>query len=126
MKRPRLTIIIGGKSASPTRDRIMDDEIDITPRAGMTFADVDAFRAARKAEALLINPANCTAFRSYCQVMDPYGVLVLPDKVNCLASCFFVRNLPDGDWVWEGDLSDDIRKEIVRIKQAEPEDDCPF
>lgn len=136
MRRPRLTIINGGKAVMPAKRKAMSDDIEIeihergepriTPRAGLTVAEVDAFHAARKADALKIDPANCMAIRTYCQVIDPYGVLALPEEADCIGSYFFVRNLPDGEWVWEGDLPDDILKEVVRIKQAEPEDTFPF
>ena len=73
----------------------------------MTIADVEAFLAERKAEALRIDPEICEGMSRHVQVMDPYGLLDLPEEDRCIGRDIFVRN-PNGPWVWFGDLPDGV------------------
>ena len=40
----------------------------------------------------------------YTASLDIYGLFDLADDNRCVGSELFVRNLPDGGWVWFGDL----------------------
>lgn len=94
-------------------------EPQMQPRAGMTVADVEAFHAERKAEAQRINLANCVTAGWYVQILDPYGVLDVPGEWDCIGHNWFVRNLPDGDWVWSGDLPEGTRKALEGREEKE-------
>ena len=77
-------------------------------REGMTFDDVEAFLAERKAEALRIDPAICEGACWSVYVTDPYSLLVdLPERERCIGTDVFVRN-PGGVWVWFGDLPEGV------------------
>jgi hypothetical protein len=89
---------------------------DMIPHAGLTEADIEAYLAQRKADALKIDPANCDVLRSRVQMVDPYGLYHVSGEADCIGSHLFVRALPDGQWVSEWDLPDGILKEITRIK----------
>jgi hypothetical protein len=88
--------------------------IQLRPRASLTVADVEAELAERKAEGALIDPAKCAIIKYYAEVLDIYGLLEVPDEWQCLSSELFVRNLPDGYWVWFGDLPEETRKTLMR------------
>ena len=74
------------------------------PRRGLTVADVEAILAERRAAGAGIDPENCTGVCRAVQVLDPYGLYDLPEEADCVSTETFVRNLPDGDWVWWHDL----------------------
>ena len=93
------------------------------PRAGMTVADVEAFHAERKAEAQRIDTTNCVVAGWYVQILDPYGVFDVPEEGDCIGHNWFVRNLPDGDWVWSGDLPEGTRR---ALEGREEKEDIPF
>jgi len=51
-------------------------------------------------------------------VVDIYGLFDVPDEWSCVGSELFVRNLPDGYWVWLGDLPEEICKAVLkRLKE---------
>ena len=86
--------------------------IQLTPREGLTVADVQAFLAGRRAAAHLIDPENCEIF-NYCgEAVDIYGLFDVPDEWSCHGKELFVRNLTDGYWVWLGDLPEEICKAV--------------
>jgi hypothetical protein len=87
--------------------------IQLRPRAGLTVADVEAFFADRRAAAQLINPENCETIKYYTEVLDIYGLFDVPDEWNCVGSELFVRNLPDGEGVWFGDLPKEVCKTLL-------------
>lgn len=100
------------------------------PREGMTFDDVEAFLAERKAEALRIDPAICEGACWSVPVMDPYGLLDLPEEDRCIGCDVFVRN-PNRPWVWFGDLPDGVL-EAAQAREEKENDwlsksaDLPF
>jgi hypothetical protein len=89
-------------------------EPQMQPHAGMTVAAVEAFLAERKAEALRIDPVTCETACWHVQVLDPYGLLDVPEEARCIGADLFVRN-PGGDWVWFGDLPE-ATLEAVRAR----------
>jgi hypothetical protein len=98
-------------------------EPPMQPHVGMTVADIEAFVAERKAKALRIDPATCEVHYQYVQVLDPYGLLDVPEEARCIGADLFVRN-PGGDiWVWFGDLPEATLK-AVRAR-PEKENDWP-
>jgi hypothetical protein len=78
------------------------------PSGGRTEADVQAFLADRKEAAKLINPQNCDVVVIWGELLDVYGLYHVPDDSSCIEKDLFVRNLPDGSWVWFGDLPEEI------------------
>jgi hypothetical protein len=87
--------------------------IQLTPREGLTLADVEAFLAERREAGKLIDPMNCELTKVWGQVLDPYGLFDVPEGCQCYGSDLFVRNLPDGKWVWDGDLPEEIAKALT-------------
>ena len=86
------------------------------PAEGITQEEIDAFRAECREEGKRIDPLNCAVLRLHVHVLDPYGVYDLPPEAQCIGADWFVRNLPDGGWVWEHDIPKDII-EAVRARE---------
>lgn len=98
------------------------------PREGMTLADVQAFIAERRAEGLRIDPATCERACWAVPIIDPYGLLDLPEEEQCFSPEPFVRN-PGGDWVWYGDVPEATFAAILaRAEKVEADapDGLPF
>jgi hypothetical protein len=96
--------------------------IQLRPRAGLTVAGAEAELAARRAEALTINPESCATIKYYVEAVDIYGLFDVPEEWSCRGKELFVRNLPDGCWVWDGDLPEDTRKKLwERFERAKKE-----
>ncbi len=95
----------------------------LPPREGLAVAEAKAIRADLRAAARLINPEPCQIVKHGAQIVDPYGLFDIPDKSTCYGRVLFVRNPPDGPWVYEGDLPDDKCKvldaRITRERQAD-------
>jgi hypothetical protein len=70
----------------------------------LTSAEYKIFRAMVSEDGKLIDPANCEAIRLYVDVGNPYGVG--PEDAGCIGGDWSVRALPDGKWIWFGDLPD--------------------
>jgi hypothetical protein len=92
--------------------------IQLTPREGLTVADVEAELAERKAAGKLIDPASCTIIKYYAEALDIYGLFDVPDEWRCAGSELFVRN-PDADgahryWVWLGHLPEATGKAVLK------------
>jgi hypothetical protein len=49
----------------------------------------------------------------YVEALDIYGLFDVPDEWRCVGSEQFVRNLPDGHWVWFGDLPEETYKALM-------------
>ena len=91
------------------------------PREGMTINDIEAFLAERRAEGLRIDPAPCERACRIVPVIDPYGLLDLPEAEQCFSPEPFVRN-PDGDWVWYGDVPEATFAAILARHEKEEAD----
>jgi hypothetical protein len=95
--------------------------IQLRPKAGLTVADVEAFLAGRRADAQLIDPENCEIFKYAVESVDIYELFDVPDEWSCVGGELFVRNLPDGYWVWVGDVPEETWKAVLkRKKKATP------
>jgi hypothetical protein len=87
--------------------------------------ETKAFLAERKEAGKLIDPENCEISWWYTEVGDPYDVWP-KEEVDCVGRATFVRSLPDGDWVWEGDLQKETwealeeRMKITRFPHGGP------
>jgi hypothetical protein len=88
--------------------------IQLRPSPPLTVADVEAELAERKAEGALIDPENCEIIKYYAEAVDIYGLFDVPDEWSCVGSELFVRTLPDGDWVWVGDLPEETCKAVLK------------
>ena len=92
--------------------------IQLKPRGDMTAAEAEAFLADRIEEANRIDPQTCEIIRYYAQAVDLYGIFEVPDEWSCVGNEQFVRNVPNGDWVWAGHLPEDIARALYeRIKR---------
>jgi hypothetical protein len=92
--------------------------IQLTPRKGLTVADVGSFRAERREAAKAIDLKNCTVTKYYTEALDVYGLFDVPGEWCCVGNARFVRNLPDGDWVWFGDLPEATVEELDAMIKA--------
>ena len=86
--------------------------IQLRPKEGMTAADAQAFRAERIEEGKRIDPETCDIIKYKVQAVDLYGIFEVPDELWCVGSELFARNLPDGYWVWFGDLPEERCKAL--------------
>ena len=100
----------------------------LRPRPSLTVADVEAELAKRKADGLLIDPANCEKFRIYVEMLDPYCLFEkIPEEWSCISKEWFVRNLPDGCWVHVNDLPEETYKALMpKTVEYDPTVDVPF
>jgi polyhydroxyalkanoate synthesis regulator phasin len=86
--------------------------IYLKPKGDMTAEEAQAFLAGRVEEGERIDPDTCQIARWPVEAVDIYGIFEPPGEWSCFGKETFVRNLPDGDWVWEGDLPNDIAKAL--------------
>ena len=70
---------------------------------------VEQYLAIRKAEALLIDPATAEVDWDWIRIMDPYGVLDLPEEMQCVGRGYFARRPGSNIWVSFYDLPDETR-----------------
>lgn len=95
--------------------------IQLTPREGLTVADVQEELAERKAAGKLIDPATCATIDYYVEPLDIYGLLDVPDEWSSPGKELFVRN-PDADgahryWVWLGDLPESTGNAVLKRRE---------
>jgi hypothetical protein len=90
------------------------EEINLKPKNGITDAEVEAFLAERVEEGKRIDLKNCECATWSTEALDPYGVFEVPKEYSCIGSEQFVRNLPDGNWVWFGDVPEEIFEAAAR------------
>lgn len=83
---------------------------------GMTRDEYKAFHAERIAEGAKIDPQNCELLRTFIKDLDPYNVLDLTFDEAMIGSHWFVRALPDGEWIDEYDLPEATR-EVVQARK---------
>jgi hypothetical protein len=88
--------------------------IQLKPRGGMTAKAAQAFRARRIKEGKRIDPETCEVMAGYARAVDPYNIFEepVPDEWSWVGKEFFARNLPDGHWVWFGDLPEETYKAL--------------
>jgi hypothetical protein len=90
--------------------------IQLRPRAGLTAPEAQAYLDGRIAEGKRINPENCEVMRFAVESVDLYGLFEDPGEWSCIGGETFVRNLPDGKWVYLGHLPDDIARAVWERK----------
>jgi len=96
--------------------------IQLTPKAGWTAAEAQTFLAERKKKAERIDPEACEIGRWFVEAVDLYGIFDVPDEWSCVGNERFVRNVPDGDWVWVGHLPKEKAKALgERIERQRPQ-----
>ena len=78
---------------------------------------MEAELADRRAEGLTIDPENCETIKYYADPRDIDGLFDLGDDI-CVGRELFVRNLPDGYWVWFGDLPEGTLKKLCELDRA--------
>ena len=93
--------------------------IQLTPKGGRTAAEAQAFLEGRLKEAERIDPQTCEFAWWYARAVDLYGIFEVPEGWGCSGKENFVRNVPDGSWVWEGDLPEHIYKALVERIERE-------
>src|SRR5262245_61392787 len=88
--------------------------IQFKPREGLTVEDVEAFLADRKEAGKQIDPERCETIRYYVEELDVYGLFDVPVEWSQSGKKTFVRNVPDGSWVWFGDLPEQTYEALMR------------
>ena len=92
--------------------------IQLKLKPGISDAEAQAFRAGSIQEGKRINPHTCLTMRVAVEAVDVYGLHEVPAEWSCTGKERFVR-MPDGDWVWEGDLPEEIAKALHdRLERA--------
>lgn len=86
-------------------------------------AEIDEFLAIRKAEAKEIDPTTAEVSWGYGQVLDPYGILDLPEDCDCVGRNYFARNQGSNIWVSDADIADDTWRALSR--RASADEACP-
>jgi hypothetical protein len=83
-------------------------------------AAAQAFLEGRRKEAERIDPQTCQIESWYVYVGDVYGIFE-ETEVGCVDKERFVRNVPDGSWVWDGHLPKHIAKALDESIERETE-----
>jgi hypothetical protein len=83
------------------------------PRDGRSAAEAQAFLEGRLKEAERIDPQTCEYWYAYADIVDPYNIFEDDEVLGHSEKGYFVRNVPDGDWVWYGDLPEHIFKALI-------------
>jgi hypothetical protein len=94
--------------------RVIQKVTQLKPKGGRSAAEAQAFLEGRLKEADRIDPQTCEYCFGYVDLVDPYNIF--EDDEMLKGYCdkgYFVRNVPDGDWVYEGDLPEHIYKALV-------------
>jgi hypothetical protein len=86
----------------------------------------EEFLASRKTAGRMIDVETCEIWDAHCQVLDPYGVDLLPDD-DCIGREIFVGSAESDGPIWAGDLPEDKRRALyARIKRGDVGDGIPF
>lgn len=85
----------------------------------LTPAEYKAFHAMVREDAKLIDPtAAIEVERFYVDPGNPYGIG--PEDAECISGAWFVRSLPDGKFIWFGDLPDDTWEAVQEEARRRP------
>jgi hypothetical protein len=93
--------------------------IQLKPKGGHSAAEAQAFLEGRLKEAERIDPQTCEIGCWYANAVDLYGIFEDHEEFVCVGKERFVRNVPDGDWVWDGHLPEHIAKALVERIERE-------
>jgi hypothetical protein len=83
----------------------------------------------RKRAGKLIDAATAKVTFHWAEVLDPYGVLAVPEEYRCTGRSYFARSPESDGWVSFYDLPDKTREALwARIDAGEFDDDMgwPF
>jgi hypothetical protein len=79
---------------------------------------LDELHEARRAEGAKIDPKNAEVTFWWTHELDPYGDIPaeeFPKEWECVGRSYFARSLPDGQWIYFGDLPEATVAEIERL-----------
>lgn len=79
---------------------------------------LDQLRETRRAEGAKIDPKSAEVTFWWTQVIDSYGDIPakeFPEDCDCVGRSYFARSLPDGEWIYFGDLPEATVAEIERL-----------
>jgi hypothetical protein len=93
--------------------------IQLKPKGGDSAVEAQAFLEERLKEAERIDPQSCEIGRWYANAVDVYGIFEEHEEFACYGNERFVRNVPDGGWVWDGHLPEHIAKAPVERMNRE-------
>jgi hypothetical protein len=99
--------------------RVIRKVTHLKPKGGRSAAEAQALLLGRLKEAERIDPQTCEYWFGYADIVDPYNIF--EDGEGCDDKGYFVRNVPDGSWVWDGDLPEHIMKAL--FERINREDD---
>ena len=105
---------------SDTREQwIIQRVSQLKPRGGRSAAEAQAFLEGRLKEAERIDPQTCEIGWWYADAVNLYGIFEDHEEFCCVGKECFVRNVPDGDWVWDGHLPEHAYKALVERIERE-------
>jgi hypothetical protein len=81
--------------------------------------DVKEWLAIRKEAGLKTDPMTAEVIWKYTLVLDPYGVLELPEDAQCIGRSYFARAPGSDIWVSFDDLPEQVCTELERLCDAE-------
>ena len=93
--------------------------IQLKPRGGLSATEAQAFLEGRLKEAERIDPQTCEYGWWYAEAVNLYGIFESPKGFSCAGKECFVRNVPDGGWVWDGHLPEHTYKALVERIERE-------
>jgi hypothetical protein len=78
----------------------------------------------RKRAGKLIDPATAKVTFHWAEVLDPYGVLAVPEEYSCVGRSYFARSPESDNWVSFYDLPKETVQALeARIDAGEFDDD---
>jgi hypothetical protein len=93
--------------------------IQLKPKGGWSAAEAQAFLEGRLKEAERIDPQTCEIRWWFADAVNLYGIFEDHEEFCCFGKERFVRNVPDGDWVWVGHLPEHIAKALFERMERE-------
>ena len=86
--------------------------------------EIDQWLEDRKRAGKLIDPTTAKVTFHWAEVLDPYGVLHVPEESSCVGRSYFARSPESDIWVSFYDLPEKTREALwARIDAGEFDDD---
>ena len=101
------------------QQRVIHSVTHLKPKGGRSAAEAQAFLEGRLKETERIDPQTCEYGWWDRDGADLYNIFELGEVTGGIGRECFVRNVPDGDWVWDGDLPKHIYKALVERIERE-------